>query len=262
MASTFLIWSDLHNEHWEGFSLPEVDKIDGVLIAGDTDVRGKHLDIPIQAAKKYKVPVVVVWGNHELYGSSKEMVQGMEDGVLEGLEDDVDIRVLQGEATTIGNVRIIGATLWTDFQVHPELYPFAMMTIPSWITDYKEIASQGRLLTVRDVISWHTKDKERIFKELEKPHDGKTIVMTHHLPIKQLIHPKHAIKNKFINAAFASDLLDQLKQFNFDYWICGHSHENVNYRTTGQFGEMKFIMNQRGYPHDNCQFNPKYTLTV
>ncbi|TNE63408.1 MAG: hypothetical protein EP336_17450 [Rhodobacteraceae bacterium] len=66
----FLVWSDLHDEFWGGFDLPDLSApVDGVLIAGDTHTRGRHLEIPAQAARKYGCPVVVIWGNHEPYGS-------------------------------------------------------------------------------------------------------------------------------------------------------------------------------------------------
>ena len=66
----FLVWSDLHDEAWGGFRLPKLSEpIDGVLIAGDTHTLGRHLRIPLAAARRYQCPVVLIWGNHEPYGS-------------------------------------------------------------------------------------------------------------------------------------------------------------------------------------------------
>lgn len=62
----FLVWSDLHDELWGGFDLPDLSApVDGVLIAGDTHTLGRHLEIPARAARKYNCPVVLIWRNHE-----------------------------------------------------------------------------------------------------------------------------------------------------------------------------------------------------
>ena len=58
----FLVWSDLHDELWEGFELPELTSvIDGVLIAHDTNTMGRHLDILAQVARKYNCLEVTIW---------------------------------------------------------------------------------------------------------------------------------------------------------------------------------------------------------
>ncbi|MEP3639192.1 MAG: hypothetical protein ABJN14_18230 [Paracoccaceae bacterium] len=112
----FLVWSDLHDEFWGGFDLPDLSiPVDGVLIAGDTHTMGRHLDIPARAARKYGCPVVVIWGNHEPYGSIWSELIEQEAVQLARLHaEGLDVRVLHGAVTEIAGVRIIGATLWTD----------------------------------------------------------------------------------------------------------------------------------------------------
>ena len=260
----FLVWSDLHNEFWRGFDLPDIDGIDGVLIGGDTSTDCRHLDIPLFAWDKYQVPVAVIWGNHELYGSTKESVEEGEKEILKD-HDDADIRILKGDSTVICGTRIAGATLWTDLLLYPELFMVSKASLPFYINDYRMAYDDGRLLSVEKTLDWHRKDKKRLFDILSTPFDGNTIAMTHHLPIKQLIHPKHlgtSERDKVINTAFASDLLEEIKRLDVKAWICGHSHENVGYKTQGDFGIVEFIMNQRGYPHENLNFNPEYILEI
>ena len=100
----FLVWSDLHDEFWGGFDLPNLSApVDGVLIAGE----GRHLDIPARAARKYGCPVVVIWGNHEPYGSIWSELLAEEHRQLEVLcSDGLAIRVLHGAATDIAGMRI------------------------------------------------------------------------------------------------------------------------------------------------------------
>lgn len=106
----FLVWSDLHDEFWGGFDLPDLSApVDGVLIAGDTHTRGRHLEIPARAAGKYGCPVVVIWGNHEPYGSVWAELLAEEERQLAVLRaEGLDIRVLHGATTEIAGVRIIG----------------------------------------------------------------------------------------------------------------------------------------------------------
>lgn len=85
----FLVWSDLHDEFWNGFDLPNISvPLDGVLVAGDTHTMGRHLDIPVQAARKYDCPVVLIWGNHEPYGSIWSELLATEARRLEVLRDE------------------------------------------------------------------------------------------------------------------------------------------------------------------------------
>jgi len=57
----FLFWSDLHDEHWRGFDRPDLTtQVDGVLIAGNTNTMGPHLDIPAKAARKYGCPILLI----------------------------------------------------------------------------------------------------------------------------------------------------------------------------------------------------------
>ena len=129
----FLVWSDLHDEFWGGFELPDLSApVDGVLIAGDTHTLGRHLDIPAAAARKYDCPVALIWGNHEPYGSIWFELLANENRHLEALHSEgLDIRVLHGAATEIAGARIIGATLWTDLALYPPSVSYTHLTLPT-----------------------------------------------------------------------------------------------------------------------------------
>lgn len=133
----FLAWSDLHDELWGGFDLPDLSTpVDGVLIAGDTHTLGQHLEIPARAARKYNCPVVLIWGNHEPYGSIWSDLLEDEQRQLAVLRaEGLDIRVLHGAATEIAGVRIIGATLWTDLQLYPVLSHLARIMVSTHMQD-------------------------------------------------------------------------------------------------------------------------------
>ncbi|MEO1110600.1 MAG: metallophosphoesterase [Pseudomonadota bacterium] len=264
----FLVWSDLHDEFWEGFDLPDLSApVDGVLIAGDTHTMGRHLDIPARAARKYNCPVVVIWGNHEPYGSIWSELMADEERKLEELRaEGLDIRVLHGATTEVAGIRMIGATLWTDLKLYPPFEYLARLMVSAYMQDYRTIrTTQQTRFTVDDMLERHCQDKAAVFEALSQPHAGPTIVMTHHLPVRQLIalwrtiggHDKRAMNN-----GFACDLWDVIKAYEIHTWVCGHSHEDEHWTGAGDHGPIRFVMNQRGYPGEETGFSPSCVVSV
>jgi len=264
----FLVWSDLHDEFWDGFDLPNLSaKVDGILIAGDTHTLGRHLDIPARAARKYGCPVVVIWGNHEPYGSIWwELIEQENVQLAELHKEGLDVRVLHGAATEIAGVRIIGATLWTDLALYPPFEFLARSTVSANMQDYRAIRTAPEtLFTIDDMLERHSLDKAAIFDALREPHTGPTIVMSHHLPVHQLIAPRRTIggeEKRAINNGFACDLWSEIRGYNVHTWVCGHSHEGDNWRGKGAHGTIRFVSNQRGYPGEGTAFDPTYIIDV
>ncbi|WP_429249761.1 metallophosphoesterase [Paraburkholderia sp. GAS333] len=64
--------------------------------------------------RDWPVPVIYVAGNHEFY-------DGIFDTVLQELESDskgTSIHFLERESFVTGELRILGCTLWTDYQLY------------------------------------------------------------------------------------------------------------------------------------------------
>lgn len=264
----FLVWSDLHDEFWEGFDLPDLPApVNGVLIAGDTHTMGRHLEIPARAARKYGCPVAVIWGNHEPYGSIWSELLAEEERQLAAFRaEGLDIRVLHGAATEIAGVRIIGAPLWTDLKLFPDLEGLAWGMVGDCLMDYRRIGvTPKRKFCVRTMLDHHAMDKASIWDALRRPHDGPTIVMTHHIPVRQLVHPAREVGNdrkRALCAGFANDLWSEIKGFDIHTWICGHSHDNEAWTGSGKHGPIRFVMNGRGYPGEEVEFDPTFVLEV
>ncbi|EBA14415.1 hypothetical protein RSK20926_02062 [Roseobacter sp. SK209-2-6] len=264
----FLVWSDLHDEFWDGFDLPDLSApVDGVLIAGDTHTKGRHLDIPAQAARKYQCPVVVIWGNHEAYGSVwSELLADEQRQLVELRDEGLDIRVLHGAATEIAGVRIIGATLWTDLQLYPSYDHLARMLVSAGMQDYRTIrTAPDKAFTITDMLVLHMRDKAAIFDALAARYDGPTLVVTHHLPVRQLIAPWRTIgseQKRAMNNGFACHLWDEIKIHDIHTWIWGHSHEGESWIGQGNHGPIRFVTNQRGYPGEGAEFDPAFVIEV
>lgn len=264
----FLVWSDLHDEFWQGFDLPDLSApVDGVLIGGDTHTRGRHLDIPAAAARKYGCPVVLIWGNHEAYGSVWSELLAEEARQLAALKaEGIDIRVLHGAVTELAGVRIIGATLWTDFALYPGLEAHARSVVPRMLNDYHAIrTAPGQRFTAADMLALHAEQKAAVFNALAQPYPGPTVVMTHHLPVRQLVHPAREIgrdQDRALSAGFASDLWAEIKADDIHSWIWGHSHEGEAWTGAGDHGPIRFLTNQRGYQGEGTSFDPTFLLEV
>ncbi|WP_371170026.1 hypothetical protein [Aliiroseovarius sp. 2305UL8-7] len=109
----------------------------------------------------------------------------------------------------------------------------------------------------------HRQDKEAIVSVLRNPHDGPTVVMSHHLPVRVLIAPWRTIggdQNRALNNGFAFDLWSEIKQHDIHSWICGHSHETRNWIGDGNKGQIRFVMNQRGYPGEEIGFETEFVV--
>lgn len=264
----FLIWSDLHDTHWSGFEMPDLPApVDAVLIAGDTHVKGRHLHIPAEAARRYGCPVVAIWGNHEPYGSVRSELRAEEDRQLAALRaEGLDIRVLHGDTTEIAGVRITGATLWTDLKLYPGREALARAVVTGLFNDYRVIrTAPDRPFTGDDMLERHARDKAAVFEALRTPFDGPRVVMTHHLPVRQLLHPARESGHddrRMLNAGIASDLWDQIRGFDIHTWVCGHSHDTRAWTGDGAHGPIRFVMNPRGYPHERVAFDPAFVITL
>lgn len=272
----FLFWSDLHCE-FEPFEVPlpaetpgacsdapARSDIDGILIAGDTDVKCRHIDLAEEVWDIWRCPILMIDGNHEPYGAKRiQKLWALEDQrIAERRSKGVDIEILRGTSRTIGDTRIIGATLWTDLQLFPDRAVGAERAVASTMNDYSKVrffderTGIYRKMLPGDTRAMHVQEKARIFELLAQPFDGRTIVMTHHLPVKQMLNPKRLEEADIISAAYASDLASEIEPFPVDAWICGHSHDAVEYLLSGQERDIRFLRNIRGYPGQGAGFDP------
>ena len=103
------ILSDIHLE-FAPFEVPETDA-DVVVLSGDI---GKGFQ-EIELANRCGKPVVYVAGNHEYYGGAMpKLTEKMRDVA------GPNVALLENDEVTIGGVRFLGATLWTDFRLFGE----------------------------------------------------------------------------------------------------------------------------------------------
>jgi hypothetical protein len=129
---------------------------------------------------------------------------------------------LENQSIEMAGCRFIGATLWTDFAVSvgedehippEERRAKAFGLVPSLVADFECIfrsderrPGENGLVTVQEILKRHIRSRSFIDRELEKPFDGRTFVITHHALLIQSFDPR--FYGQITNAAFGSDLSD------------------------------------------------------
>lgn len=247
-----LVLSDLHNE----FTVfePTATDADVIILAGDIDNGAKGV---IWARKTWPDrKILYIVGNHEYYGREyKETL-----ALLRRTASARDIHLLEEEATIIDGVRFLGATLWTDFNyLGGEKQAMAMEEGQRRLNDFRMIQF-GRFVRFIPAHSakLHQHSLAWLTAELNKPFDGSTVVVTHHLPSQQSV-PERFIDSP-LSASFASNL-DHLFG-KMILWVHGHTHDSCDYLANGT----RVVCNPRGYVTsegaENAAFDPAKVVKI
>jgi hypothetical protein len=241
---------------------------DAVVYAGD-GMAPATLAIPEIRRRFGDKQIIYVMGNHDFYSDhrspdTKTTWEWQRDNApkIAALHD---VHLLDGGYSNgvveIDGVRYCGGTAWTDFQSYPRgRYMYAdMMRMSRQMNDYRLIKTgRGRSKDVfepKDSIADHKRFISWLTKELAKPFDGETVLVTH-----------HALSEKSLMAGVALRDLDWCYASNAEFLfhrydaetnpnvlpdhvppvlaIHGHVHSNHDYTV----GETRVLCNPRGYP--------------
>lgn len=256
------IMSDLHLE-FSAFE-PHGSDADVVVLAGDIAVGTKGIDWAHQAWPDKQI--VYVPGNHEFYGLNR--TEALED-MRNIAAQNGNVRLLDENEIVIGGVRFLGCTLWTDFMLFGQDRKLAAMQ------EAQEYLADFRMITDFVVRPGWTSDQRIVFtpemsellhahalawlkSRLAVPFDGKTVVVTHHLPSRLSVADR--FKQELLSACFASNL-DHLFG-KMDIWVHGHTHDNFDYVSNGT----RVVCNPRGYVTyqgtENFDFNPGLVVEI
>lgn len=244
------VLSDLHIE-FEDFRPPAVDA-DLVILAGDIHVKDRGL--AWARAVFPDRPVLYVLGNHEYYG--KAYPKHLDD--LKDKARGTPIRVLENESFEMGDVRFLGCTLWTDYQLFGDPR-IAGYEATQKMTDYRKIrvSPSFRKLRSVDTAGVHARSLGWLKRELEKEDGYQKVVITHHAPsLRSLSEPD---KEDLLSAAYASNLDGFIEGSDIRLWIHGHVHRQSDY----VIGHTRIVCNPRGYPTEpNPAFVADFTVDV
>ena len=225
-------------------------------ILSDLHLSCGALEVPREAiawAAGLGKPVIFVAGNHEFYGGS---IAGTPEALRRAALGTA-VRVLDCGEAFIGGVRFLGATLWTDFLL-------------CGAGKGRDEAMREALLRMRDFTRirlsddgpapFMPADSAELFRahaawlerSLAEPHDGPTVVVTHHAPSPGSIHPRFA--GSPLNACFVSDAERLLDGSRAALWVHGHTHDSHDYVRNGT----RVVCNPRGYSRSGVNENPRF----
>ena len=241
------ILSDLHLG-FGAMERPENDA-DVIVLAGDVS---RPLEAAVWALR-FDKPVIYVLGNHEFYGSS---IDGAADQ-LKRLCEGTQVHVLDDREIIIGRVRFLGSTLWTDFELfgNAGMKAAAMAQARQLLRDFSQIRAReaaDAVFTPEDSVALFGRHSRWLDDSLSAPHAGPTVVVTHHAPSRQSIHPRFA--DSLLNACFVSDAERLLGADRAQLWIHGHTHDSFDYLAKGT----RVVCNPRGYAKGGVIENPRF----
>jgi predicted phosphodiesterase len=249
------ILSDLHLSQAD-LCLPGSDA-DVVILAGDIARPEQAVAWACGIGKQ----VLYVPGNHEFYGGSIVGTVAR----LKALCAGTRVHVLDGDEVRIGPIRFLGATLWTDFLLYGdgEGRSTAVEAAFRSMRDFQRIhldEEKTALFTPLDSATLFGHHAAWLGARLAKPHDGPTVVITHHAPSAKSIHPRFA--GSALNACFVSNAEQLLDGSRAALWVHGHTHDSFDYVVNG----VRVVCNPRGYARDgvneNSLFDPGLTIDV
>jgi 3',5'-cyclic AMP phosphodiesterase CpdA len=237
------IWilSDLHIEQSD-WDIPDpAPEYDVLIAAGD-------IHDPLSEGVRWLAehaadrPVIYVPGNHEWYAYRHPFTMSDESKRGQALAERLGIYLLQDAAINIDGVRFLGSTLWTDYALYGN--PVAAMRYAQRaMNDHRLIFPNelGQPFTPEDALRYHRRSLVWLNEALRVPFDGKTVVVTHHLPHPKSIHPGYA--GDFLNPAFCSDLSGLVEGSGAALWVHGHTHTSCDYAA----GTTRVVCNPKGY---------------
>lgn len=277
--STILYFSDIHIEirekddrpAWTGVRPlglgPDLTGFAGtadlVVLAGDIGRMRSRRDVSTlryaeQAAAYLRCPAVVVPGNHEYYrGSFDEEREALLAARVAGVT--VLERVEAHFAIGTDSLRVLGATLWTDYAVlgEPEQ---GMRDAEQALEDHRLITRRGgRPFLPRDALAEHRLSRAWLARKLAEPHDGPTLVVTHHVPHSAARNPVHGATP--LSPAFDSDcddLIAAAARAKVSAWIFGHHHWSLEV----EVGGVRLVSAQRGYPGEQTGWRGPGILSI
>lgn len=242
------VLSDLHIDSYAKRQKPlgtiaQTDA-DLILVAGDTANSDAGMQWLQQQAELNDKPVITIAGNHEYFS---EDVLAFDDKLSQW--DTFDkasskgLKFLQCQQLDFGEIRILGCTLWTDYQF--EATSETRESVMAFMRDYRQIMAGAELFSPEMSVQIHQRHRAWLKQALIEAHsEGKcVVVMTHHSVTPRSVSEQYAGRPS--NAAFVTDLSSWMHQdWAPKLWLHGHTHEAFDYVE----GKTRVIVNPRAYP--------------
>jgi predicted phosphodiesterase len=199
--------------------------------------------------------IIYIMGNHEHYS-------GRWSRTADVLRQEVaryrNIHFLEQDKLVIGDVVFLGCTLWTDLNRDD---PLTEYHVKSLMNDYRAITqdTNGKFHKLNPITTRqkHHQSVEWLKMMLEED-KRKTVIVGHHAPSHQSIHPKYQ-NETIMNGAYVSNL--EWLMVGTDHialWVHGHVHDPHDYVVN----KTRVICNPCGYPGEPKRWDPNLIIEV
>lgn len=263
----FRVISDIHNEFYAErechYDLPVLQGEEDMclLMAGDIGLLHSPRTYEAFVQEMCSRHKLVFWieGNHEFYHGniSKHSVGNVIAQMkIQNKWNNIYTREMPIEDEKIA---VVGCTLWTDFD---NGNPLVMLEANSRMNDHRIIrkGDEYSKFYTENARSLHHVQKKKLFKDIEhyKNLDYKVIVVTHHHPSFKGVSPEY--HGDLLNGAYCTDLYEDIKRTEPDYWVCGHIHRRQDYMVRNTV----VTCNPLGYEYydEKTGFDPTFTFNV
>lgn len=206
-----------------------IPKADICILAGDIgNPYSKYYRLFLEYINNSFKKTFLIAGNHEYYKNSIIETKLYIKAVCESF---LNISFLDNSFEDYEGSRFIGTTLWTE------------ITNPNYTVN-----------DIKYINNFSIYDYNKLFYEarefLEKSIVPNSIIITHHLPLNDLTHPKYmsgpiSNYNQWFNANL--DCFVKNNTSNIKGWFYGHTHT----RSIQQLYGVNFYCNPLGYPKEN-----------
>lgn len=258
-----LIISDLHRDEWEhakrnplSAAAELLKGLDAVIIAGDlTNKPQKRWTRMLQELREIVGPdtkMYIIPGNHDFYDYRIDQEDRLKEFAEAGSAE-----YAQKQVIVIGDTRFLCATLWTSYEgADPWFYEDRHQKGSNNDFRYIRVATKGFIpLRVADVRKIH-RDHRRWFEEqLATPWEGRTVMVTHHVPHVSLLapitgdldDPKRKTCDIEVPGSYATDLSALFEGPHApDLAVYGHSHNALD----STIGRTQMRSVSLGYPSE------------
>lgn len=222
------IFSDLHLHTTNPYQFEpddspyDLENQDGVFYINAGDV-SDDIDTRRTFLEKHQNYMFSVMGNHDYYHGE--------------FPDPVDYMSVR----QVGDIKIAGATLWTDVSnpMHWLVYKNGLID-----TTYIDGITQEKMQAA------HVMHRDFLFNS------GADIIVSHHCPSSLSVAGHY--KGDPLNPAFYTDYTDMILNMTKPpkLWIHGHTHDEFDY----MIGSTRVICHPRGYRHEKpwyMEYKPK-----
>jgi predicted phosphodiesterase len=263
--SRLWIFSDLHqdwaNNAWDPAAHVPDDGFDIAVIAGDV-----HSPLPRAldwlADRLPGVPTIYVPGNHDFWWDDGDDRYTIDDVIARGRDAATrcGIHLLLDDALTLGGIRFLGGTLWTDLRLGSWSMGHALSSSRRGMNDYRRIrrrrSGHHKYMRPADTLALHRATTSFLGAQLAAPCPVPTVVVTHHAP-----HPLSLSDTRMdLRWCYASNLGGLVDRGQPDLWIHGHTHNRSDYT----LGRTRIVCNPRGHIEESSSrtFDPSFVIQV